>query len=185
MRILVLIILVTLVGCNSSETKNGELLKLLEKNDSLNNVIQNLKYSAKNLIKKKDNNPLSLNQDKENSEFKSSIKIGDLELYEKDFPEVMTWFDAQKACDSMGGGWRLPTKHELNLIFKNKEKLSVRLENKQKWGGYCPISYWSATTAESIGPLDKYVAWYQDFNNGNQNCQYMGSLHYVLIVRSN
>jgi len=49
--------------------------------------------------------------------------------------------------------WRLPTKDELNLIYKQKESI----------GGFSPYSYWSSTEYGSAS------VWDQDFNGGYQN----------------
>jgi hypothetical protein len=49
--------------------------------------------------------------------------------------------------------WRLPTKDELNLIYKQKESI----------GGFSTYSYWSSTEYGSASE------WDQDFNGGYQN----------------
>jgi len=49
--------------------------------------------------------------------------------------------------------WRLPTKDELNLIYKQKESI----------GGFSTYSYWSSTEYGSAS------VWDQDFNGGYQN----------------
>ena len=43
------------------------------------------------------------------------IKIGNLLVAEYDFPNEMNWEDAKKACRTLGKGWRLPSKTELNI----------------------------------------------------------------------
>ena len=40
-----------------------------------------------------------------------------------------------KACAALGGGWRLPTKDELNILYENKDKI----------GGFASNNYWSST----------------------------------------
>lgn len=50
------------------------------------------------------------------------------------------------------GDWYLPSKHELNLLYTEKNKV----------GGFAPKYYWSSTE----GGLND--AWYQYFVNGNQ-----------------
>ena len=51
------------------------------------------------------------------------IKIGNLLVAENDFPESMEFYKTKKALSILGKGWRLPTKSELNLLYKNKEKI--------------------------------------------------------------
>ena len=81
------------------------------------------------------------------------IKIGNLEVAQNDFPNVMNWDDAIKACQSLGNGWRLPNKDELNLLYQNKYKI----------GGFATLYYWSSTE------YDGYNAWRQFFNFGRQD----------------
>ena len=80
-----------------------------------------------------------------------TIKIGNLEVAEKDFPEAMSWEDAKKSCEKLGDGWRLPTKDELNILCQNKDKI----------GGFTDTDYWSSTENGYSG------AWLQYFNT---NC---------------
>jgi len=68
----------------------------------------------------------------------SSVKIGNLEVMTKDLGE-MNWDDAMKACASLGDGWRLPTKDELNILYQNKDKI----------GGFDNNYYWSSTECVS------------------------------------
>ena len=75
------------------------------------------------------------------------IKLGDLLVAQKDFPSKMKRNDAKKACASLGPGWRLPTKDELNIIDQNKDKI----------GGFTGDSYWSSP---GLGVV--YV-WHQNF----------------------
>ena len=62
------------------------------------------------------------------------IKIKNLEVAQYDFPNRMNWNDAKKACTKLGKGWRLPTKNELNVMYKNKRKI----------GGFVRWLYWSS-----------------------------------------
>lgn len=65
----------------------------------------------------------------------NTIKIGNLEVAEKDFPIEMNWEDAKKECENLGKGWRLPTKDELNILYQNKDNI----------GGFANYYYWSST----------------------------------------
>ena len=80
----------------------------------------------------------------------------------------MSWDDAIIACKKLGAGWRLPTKDELNMIYKNKEEIR----------GFANYYYWSSTEN------DTNDAWSQDFGSGYQsNFSKYGSI-YVRAVRA-
>ena len=68
--------------------------------------------------------------------FSQSVKVKKLrlEVMTKDLGK-MTWYDAKRACDTLGAGWRLPTIAELEKIYKYKDKI----------GGFEDNSYWSST----------------------------------------
>ena len=80
----------------------------------------------------------------------------------------MSWHKAIVACKKLGPGWRLPTKDELNMLYKNKEEI----------GGFSSIYYWSSTE------VDFFNAWKQNFLNGNQNYSTKGNFYYVRAVRA-
>ena len=99
------------------------------------------------------------------------IRIGRLEVAEFDFTKYMKWPNARRACKALGSGWRLPTKSELNLLYKNMDKI----------GGFAPEGYWSRSRVEkSLGSIDK--AWYQSFADGKQ-CS-IGFSEYTSLVRA-
>jgi hypothetical protein len=56
------------------------------------------------------------------------------------------------------GGWYLPSKYELNLLYLKKDVV----------GGFSNSNYWSST--EYLNPLhlDWGTTWYQNFSNGDQ-----------------
>jgi hypothetical protein len=95
------------------------------------------------------------------------IRIGRLEVAQYDFPEYMTWSQAVKSCKALESGWRLPTKSELNLLYKNKDKI----------GGFGPEVYWSRSDK------DEENAWGQSFDGGSSD-YYKGNLSPVRAVRS-
>ena len=80
----------------------------------------------------------------------------------------MNWHEAKIACKKLGPGWRLPTKDELNMLYKNKEEI----------GGFANNYYWSSTE------LDNYLAWRQGFTNGFQYFFNMPNFSYVRAVRA-
>lgn len=67
-----------------------------------------------------------------------------------DFPYRMNWYDAIIACAALGKGWRLPTKEQLNSLYKNKQKIS----------DFPSIYYWSSTE------VDCEDAWVQNVYEG-------------------
>ena len=96
------------------------------------------------------------------------IKIGNLVVAQNDFPKLMNWVDAKRACAALGKGWRLPTKEELNILYQNKDKI----------GGFAYDYYWSSTE------YDHNYAWYQVFYNGSQFDVNKGYALYVRAVRA-
>ena len=93
--------------------------------------------------------------------------ICNLEVMTEDLGN-MKWNDSKKACADLGDGWRLPTKDELNLLYKNKEKI----------GGFAMELYWSSTEIDSVS------AWNQNFWNGGHSSYYKGTTHIVRAVRT-
>jgi hypothetical protein len=82
--------------------------------------------------------------------FGKPVKIGNLFVAQNDFPEQMGWDDAKKACKTLGKGWRLPTKTELNILYNNKDRI----------GGFSENHYWSSTEPR------QGLVWVQWFDNG-------------------
>ena len=80
----------------------------------------------------------------------------------------MNWHEAIVACKKLGAGWRLPTKDELNMIYKNREEV----------GGFANGSYWSSTEGGN------FFAWGQFFGNGNQGNFGKVFNYYVRAVRA-
>ena len=95
----------------------------------------------------------------------NTIKIENIEVAEKDFPKNMNWEDAKKACESLGNGWRLPTKEELNTLYQNRDKI----------GGFADVYYWSSSE------LNVGIAWLQSFGNGGQ---YSGGKNNAVYFRA-
>jgi hypothetical protein len=93
------------------------------------------------------------------------FKIGNLLVAENDFPEAMNWDDAKEACRALGKSWRLPSKTELNILYKNRKKI----------GGFSDYFYWSSTE-----PI-RGIVWQQYFYNG---CQSLEDIRYGLASDS-
>ena len=81
------------------------------------------------------------------------VKIGKLIVAQYDFPDRLEWVEAKKACESLSKGWRLPTKNELNELYKNKAMI----------GFFWDEFYWSSSEVNSN------EVWIQDFGIGGQN----------------
>ncbi len=79
----------------------------------------------------------------------SSKRIRELEIAENDFYKNMTWYEAKAACEELGPGWRLPTKKEFKLIYKNRNKID----------GFFKRFYWSSEE------LNEKVAWFKTFQD--------------------
>ena len=99
------------------------------------------------------------------------IQIGNLKVAQYDYPNTMTWGDAKIACAKLGNGWRLPNKDELNILYKNKDKI----------GGFADHYYWSST--EFDYHLNVY-AWNQSFYTGLQDNVAKFSAGYVRAIRA-
>ena len=87
--------------------------------------------------------------------------------------------DAVAACESLGSGWRLPTKDELNVVYNNRQIASIRAEDFAYEG-----VYWSSESPDSPHGLQLTVAWVEIFNSGFQFCEPKGHAHYVRPVRT-
>ncbi|HTB05668.1 MAG TPA: DUF1566 domain-containing protein [Bacteroidia bacterium] len=79
----------------------------------------------------------------------------------------MNWADAVKACAALGNGWHLPTKDELDKLYKKEDKV----------GGFSGAHYW-ASEEYSHGS-----ACYQDFESGIQAANDQKSKHDVRAVK--
>ncbi len=80
------------------------------------------------------------------------IKIGNIEVAQYDFSNRMKWGDAINICSKLGNGWRLPTKEELDVLFKNKHLIG---NFKDPY-----LAYWSSSEAV----MD--LAWYEVMKDG-------------------
>ena len=105
-----------------------------------------------------------------------SFRLGNLVVAQKDFPKQMLWEDAKKACEALGNGWRLPTKDEQKILYKNRENVGFTpiKANGDGWG-----VYWSSTEGDYSGEK-----WMIFIGEGIQQSWYKGSKTYVRAVRS-
>jgi hypothetical protein len=79
----------------------------------------------------------------------------------------MPWPDAVKACTALGTGWHLPTKDELDKLYKAEDKI-------KSLGG---AHYWSSEE------YSHGSACYQDFESGIQAANDQKSKHNVRAVK--
>jgi hypothetical protein len=86
-------------------------------------------------------------------------KIGELEIAQNSFKESYNWFDAKKACENLGPGWRLPSFYELNFLFLNLYKFR-----------FIGANYWSSTDH-----LDKNYALIHVLFESISNDEYLSS----------
>jgi hypothetical protein len=86
-----------------------------------------------------------------------------IEIASSDNEILANWEDANAFCASLGTGWRLPTKSELNSIYLSDEKRANAI-------------YWSASSSGGI-------AWVQNLGSGKQYCNNVENVNYVRPVR--
>lgn len=107
------------------------------------------------------------------------IKIGNLLVAQYDFPKKMNWEDATKSCSSLGDGWRLPTKSELNILYKNLGKI----------GNVANDGYWTSTENGNERAWRQYLFEegysYDDVKYGSGYARAVGDYGVVKVVLSN
>ena len=126
---------------------------------------------------------------KSNTDYKKiigkPIKIGNLEIAQYDFPEKMNWHDAKKACETLGDGWRLPTKDELNSSYFSQ---IGNIYFKWYWSStlehYTMSNEYLYSKAKAALPTLYSKAWLQYFGEGggyqiNVNMKYKESVRAV------
>lgn len=102
------------------------------------------------------------------SVIRKPIRLQNFEVAQYDFEEKMTWEKAKAKCYRLGKGWRLPTKNELNVMYKNKDRI----------GGFANDYYWSSTEYGSSH------AWGQNVNAGYQLNYLKNVASYVRAIRA-
>ena len=96
-----------------------------------------------------------------------TYNLNGLEIAQFDFSEPMTYDEAVKACSKLGDGWRLPTKEEMEEIYKNKNILGgfvspIYVEDNSEFYIDNNVYYWSGSSYGSdyvwvIGFTHKFV----------------------------
>ncbi len=105
------------------------------------------------------------------------ITIGKIFIANNDFAEPMDWYDAKKACEALGYGWRLPTLVELKILYRNKDKI----------GGFVSsdtFAYWSSTDWSSNEVSSGNGAWFMYFTkNATRFGDPKTTKHFVRAVK--
>jgi hypothetical protein len=96
--------------------------------------------------------------------------LGKIKVAEFDCPKIMSWDEAVIECSKLGEGWRLPTREELNEMYKNKSKIK----------NFNFINYWS-----SVETPDKKYAYILDFGSGNPQAFSKKSTYKIRAVKNN
>lgn len=76
--------------------------------------------------------------------------------------ERMTWEDAKEACAALGNGWRLPTKNELQTMYR------IIGPGADDIGNFKGDFYWSSSDYN----FDSRQAWLVRFTDGNTTFHY-------------
>ena len=97
-------------------------------------------------------------------------RIGNLEIAQFDFAKYMYKNQAINACRGLGSGWRLPTKSEMNILYRNKSKIKI--------GGFSYDFYWGDNEDKD------YPSMSQNFSNGEQQVVYEDDRMRVRAVRT-
>ena len=105
----------------------------------------------------------------------ASVRVGNLEWQSDISPKKMTWQEAKDYAESLGDGWRLPTRTEL-----------LTLVDDTKYDPACSVfpdcpSGWFWTSTPWAGSSS--FAWYVYFTSGNVGHYDVGLYNRVRCVR--
>jgi hypothetical protein len=92
----------------------------------------------------------------------------------------MNFDDAVKTCESLGNGWRLPTKDELNTLYNNYQQIHGLGGDEFEY----TRGYWSSESPDGMRGPQLDVAWVQIFESGFQYSDPKGHAYYVRPVRN-
>lgn len=92
----------------------------------------------------------------------------DFEVYNETIEVYLTWPEAIKYCKQLGEGWRLPTKEELDVMYK------LHVKGTLKFGNY---GCWGEAKSET-------TAWSKGFNTGNIYENPTTNINYIRPVRN-
>jgi hypothetical protein len=95
-----------------------------------------------------------------------------LQIAENDFKNAMDWLSAVNACINLGNGWRLPTKFEFAVIYKEILKKNI--------GNFKSLScYWTNTEYER-----KMAYFFHIFDGFEEGYYHKDEKFYVRAVRT-
>ena len=124
--------------------------------------------AVNNISKEQVEEFISLLQNQLNLDVVNPLVVTEIELSfeiaDKSPEKMMTWYEAVEYCKTLGDGWRLPTKKELNQIYESNND-------------FIKDNYWSGTEGVGNG------AWRQDMSDGYQGHGNKNNGNYVRAVR--
>ncbi|MBM3401069.1 MAG: DUF1566 domain-containing protein [Bacteroidetes bacterium] len=103
----------------------------------------------------------------QNSSIGVPIRFKNLEISQYTFTRSVNWFEALEMGNLIGGGWKLPSKEQLDTLYKNKNII----------GGFVNDAYWSSTN-NGVN-----TAWRQYFSDGDQVLSPKEVVGYVRLIR--
>jgi len=105
-----------------------------------------------------------------------------IEVANKDFTNVMNWWDAIKACKKLGNGWRLPSIDELRVIYKqlHTEGMGDLSTHNTDWSSSTFSGI--AKGAETYSAYDAWDFSFEDAKNDYPN--YKENALHVRAVRT-
>ena len=98
----------------------------------------------------------------------STVTIGNLEVMTKEVMSnrpALNWDDAIESYADLVDGWRLPTKDELNILFKNHDKIG----GSRSFLNYC----WCSKEYNSPNAWKEYCAYSTHTFNRNKDILYV------------
>jgi len=103
-----------------------------------------------------------------------TVKVGNLRFQDFDLPEPMNWNSACEYCEKLKllgfSNWRLPTKEELKIAYKNKDKFR-NFKSKISW--YWTIKEYNENSSSS---------WIIGFSYGDDDWGYKTVSYYAVCV---
>ena len=100
------------------------------------------------------------------------IKLSNIEVAQFNFPNRMTRSQAINACRELGLGWELPTKIQLDSLYKNKILIGGFIN-----GDFINDAYWSSSDN------DDGMGWRQYFRDGSKVLSELEVVGYVRAVK--
>ena len=159
--------LVSIINFSNKEiegTKSGHKSVITKNSTAYVRAVRVLSKNEAEDVQKKDNLKL----------VKKTYKIGNLEINPTVLPLLLNWKSSVEKCDELGNGWRLPTKEELNIMYKNQDII----------GGFEDHSFWSSTEALNTDKENVWTQWFFKDFNGRQRVESKAEKNYFRAVRT-